>query len=110
MCDVAETNKEQLLVFGVSGAGLGSCALPLTLFELTDVHLEPLHLRVVAAELQRLLVKMGVADPAAQSLLDHRHILTCLHTTAGLPGYAVVLWEAMQVCYQRAPPDRSLNR
>ena len=110
VCGLAESNEELVVVFGVSATGLGSCLLPHAQFDLTDVLLGPLHMRVLAAEIHRLLVGHGVAGSVASRLLLDRRILTCLHTTAGVPGYAVLLWEAMLGQFQQPSTDQPLDR
>ena len=82
-------------MMGLAGTGLDCCSLPLSRLDSLDVPLPPVPLPMVVSELQALLTANGVEASMAAALLADRSILTCLHMTAGIPGYVVLLWKVM---------------
>ncbi len=82
-------------MMGLAGTGLNSCSVPLSRLNNLDISLPPLPLPAVVSEIQALLTRHGFEAGMAAAMLADRKVLTCLHMTAGIPGYVVLLWEVM---------------
>ena len=82
-------------MLGLAGTGLQCCSLPLTRLDNLAIPLPPVPLPIVVSELEVLLTGIGVRPSVAADLLSDRIILTCLHMTAGIPGYVALLWKVM---------------